>query len=437
MQRKLLGIAVAAALAPAAAFAQPAGTGVQIYGLIDFSANHFSYDDATAPVPGGGEVSKGEFYSSGSRLGIRGREALGAGLNGWFQLEAGIAPFRPDPNSTSAGAGFFGGRDSAVGLEGGWGTLMGGIWGSPYKVASLATWSLGTYGIVSHYGMIMNNGDTTGTEASPNCANGQGGAPTFTHPGATATICGALMAEGSTTSFGRRLSNTVQYWTPNIGGFQARLATQLSGLKSPDGAATPTDPALYALSVQWTGGPFTIGAAYELHEEFRASGVAGAPRPKDSAYMIGAKWAGGPFSISAGFEQLEYENSSALAAAADNFKRQNFVVNGAFRLANGEIFAGYSWTPGNDDCGAGLVTAAALLGSDCETATEASFLSVGYAHSLSKRTKAYIQYGLIDNGLAQSVNIIAAPGGNAAGGTGGIFPGTDIQMIGVGVQHSF
>ncbi len=254
MQRKLLGIAVAAALAPAAAFAQPAGTGVQIYGLMDFSVNHHSYDDATG-VAGGGDVSKGEFYSSGSRLGIRGREALGMGLNGWFQLEAGIAPFRPDPNSTSTGAGFFGGRDSAIGLEGGWGTLMGGIWGSPYKVASLATWSLGTYGIVSHYGMIMNNGDTTGTEASPNCANGQGGAPTFTHPGAAATICGALMAEGSPTSFGRRLSNSVQYWTPNIGGFQARIATQLSGLKSPDGAATPTDPALYALSVQWTGGP--------------------------------------------------------------------------------------------------------------------------------------------------------------------------------------
>jgi predicted porin len=174
-----------------------------------------------------------------------------------------------------------------------------------------------------------------------------------------------------------------------------------------------------------------------LHEEFRASGAAGAPRPKDSAYMIGAKWAGGPFSISAGFEQLEYESTTAVAAAEDNFKRQNFVVNGAFRLANGEIFAGYSWTPGNDDCGAGLVAAAALIGSDCETATEASFLSVGYAHNLSKRTKAYIQYGLIDNGIAQSVNIIAAPAGNAAGGAGGIFPGTDIQMIGVGVQHSF
>ncbi len=153
--------------------------------------------------------------------------------------------------------------------------------------------------------------------------------------------------------------------------------------------------------------------------------------------MIGAKWAGGPFSISAGFEQLEYENSSAVAAAADNFKRQNYVVNAAFRTGSGEIFAGYSFTPGNDDCGAGLVAAAALVGTDCESATEASFISVGYAHNLSKRTKAYIQYGLIDNGQLASTNIIAAPGGNAAGGTGGIFPGTDIQMIGVGVQHSF
>jgi predicted porin len=244
------------------------------------------------------------------------------------------------------------------------------------------------------------------------------------------------MVEGSPTAFGRRLSNSVQYWTPVIGGFQARIATQLGGLKSPDGAVVATDPALYAVSVQWTGGPFTVGAAYELHEEFRASGVAGAPRPKDSAYMIGAKWAGGPFSIGAGFEQLEYENSSALAAAADNFKRQNFIVNGAFRLANGEIFAGYSWTPGNDDCGAGLVTALAGLGG-CEDATEVKFLTVGYAHNLSKRTKAYFQYGDVTNGAAASVNYIAAPAGNAAGGTGGIFPGTDHQTFGIGVQHSF
>jgi predicted porin len=393
---------------------------VQIYGLLDFSANYNKFDDATG---GGGDVSKGELYSSASRLGLRGREALGAGLNAWFQAEIGVQPFRPDPNASSQGNNMFGGRDSAIGLEGGWGTVVAGIWGSPYKVANLASWNLGTYGIVSHYGMVMNGGDSTGTEVSPNCAN-EGRAA----DGTATQICGnGVMVEAGATAFGRRLSNTVQYWTPTIGGFQGRIATQLGGLKSPDGAATPTDPSLWAFSLSWTGGPFTVALAHERHDEFRATGTAGAPVPTDTAWMVGGKWVSGPFSIGAAWERLDYESTSV---AGNEFKRDNMIINGAFRLANGEIFAGYSWTDGNEDCGPAAQAT-------CGDPTEAKFLSAGYAHNLSKRTKAYFQFGQITNGSAQGVYYIAGPAGNAAGGTGGIIAGTDVRTFGIGVQHSF
>jgi predicted porin len=423
VQKKLLGIAVAAALVPAAAFAQPTGTGVQIYGLMDFSVNHTDYDDESSTNL---DVDKGALYSSASRLGLRGRETLGMGLTAWFQAEIGVQPFRPDPNAPSQGNNMFGGRDTAVGLEGGWGTVVAGIWGSPYKVANLATWNLGTYGAVSHYGIIMNNGDSTGTEPSPNCAS-----PT--------TLCGnGVMTEGGATQFGRRLSNTVQYWTPTIAGFQGRIATQFSAHKAPDNVTAPntsTDPDLWSVSLAYVTGPFSFGAAWERHEDFTAAGA------KDTAWMVGGKWTGGPFSIGAAFEQLDYGNAVA-APGNTEFKRKNFVVNGAFRFGSGELFAGYSWTPGNDDCGITLETAAALLGSNCEDATEANMLTAGYAHNLSKRTKAYVQFVQIDNNAVAGVgttayNLIAAPAGNAAGGTGGIVAGTDIRWIGVGVQHAF
>jgi predicted porin len=413
VQKKLLGIAVAVALAPAAALAQPAGTGVQIYGVLDFSANHMKFDDATG---GGGDVSKGELYSSASRLGLRGREALGMGLNGWFQAEIGVQPFRPDPNAPSNGNNMFGGRDTAIGLEGGWGTVVAGIWGSPYKVANLATWNLGTYGLVSHYGMIMNNGDSTGTEPSPNCTS-----PT--------TICGnGVMTEGGATQFGRRLSNTVQYWTPTIGGFQGRIATQLSGHKSPDGAALQTDPSLWAASLTWATGAFSLGAAYERHDEFRSTGVAGAPDPTDTAWMIGGKWTGGPLAIGVAYEMTEYEDSGI----GDNAEKTNYVINATFNVGAGQIFAGYSWTKGFEDCGAGIAAIA------CDgDASKARFISAGYAHNLSKRTKAYFQFANIKNDVASAVYYIAGPAANAAGGTGGLIAGSDVRTFGVGVQHSF
>jgi hypothetical protein len=35
------------------------------------------------------------------------------------------------------------------------------------------------------------------------------------------------------------------------------------------------------------------------------------------------------------------------------------------------------------------------------------------------------------------VYYIAGPAANAAGGTGGLLAGTDVQTFGIGVQHSF
>ncbi len=238
MQKKLIGIAVAAALAPAAAFAQPAGTGVQIYGLFDFSVHFNQFDDAT--IGSGRDVSKAELHSSASRLGLRGRESLGMGLTGWFQAEAGLAPFRPDPNGPSNGAGFFGGRDTAVGLEGGWGTIMAGTWGTPYKVASLATWNLGTYGIVSHYGMIMNNGDSTGTEPSPNCAN------------AGSTICGNGVMAGRWRHAIRPPSplELRPVLDPDHRRFPGQDRDAAQRPQEPRWRCDDTDPTLYALSAQ-------------------------------------------------------------------------------------------------------------------------------------------------------------------------------------------
>ena len=426
MQKKLLGIAVAAALAaPPAAFAQ-LGTGVQLYGKLDFSANNFRYEGD----PTGADVSKGELYSSISHFGVRGRESLGGGLHAWFQVEMGVTPFRPEPNGgAGVGNSLPGGRQTGLGLDSSWGTIMAGNWDSPYKRASLESWSLATYGLISAYGIIMNNGDSTGTEPSPFCSNNNAGTQ----------ICGnGVMAEGSPTAFGRRLSNSVQYWSPNLGGFQAKVATQMTSQESPSGTVGAVDPSLWSFSLGWSGGPFKVIAAYEQHEDFTAVNA------KDTAWQIGGRWTTGPFAVALGMEQLEYE-ATAAAGPGTGFERKNFVVNTTYNMGSGQLFAGYSWTPGNDSCGATLAAAATAAGSDCESISKADILALGYAHHLSKRTSAYVQFVNVDNTAAGTAaapagtayNFIAAPPGNAAGGTGGILVGTDIRVIGVGVRHFF
>jgi predicted porin len=69
--------------------------------------------------------------------------------------------------------------------------------------------------------------------------------------------------------------------------------------------------------------------------------------------------------------------------------------------------------------------------------------SIGYDYVLSKRTKMYVAYNKIDNGMNSATTgstyyYIAGPAGNVGNGTSGsISPGTDVTTFGLGVQHVF
>src|SRR3982751_5570219 len=82
MQKKLLTMAVAGALAaPCIALAQ---SSVEVYGTINMAFGKFKYSGAANGAP---DVSKWDVAQGASNYGLRGRESLGGGLTGWFQLE--------------------------------------------------------------------------------------------------------------------------------------------------------------------------------------------------------------------------------------------------------------------------------------------------------------------------------------------------------------
>ena len=168
MNKKLMAVAVAGALgAPGLAVAQVGSSpGVTLYGRLDSAimSNKFSEVSTAAGALSVSELKKGDIFSAGNAMGVRGREDLGGGTAVWFQLEAGVWPDgRLDAAATTGAQ--FGGRNSGLGISSTYGDIMYGIWDSPYKVAYGTANSI-TSGPFSAAGIIMGNGDTTG--ALPN-----------------------------------------------------------------------------------------------------------------------------------------------------------------------------------------------------------------------------------------------------------------------------
>ena len=92
MNKKLMALAVAGAVtAPGLALAQVGGSsGVTLYGRLDEAIVNSKYSTNGAGTIT--EVKKGDVWSAGNAIGVRGREDLGGGTAAWFQLEAGAWP---------------------------------------------------------------------------------------------------------------------------------------------------------------------------------------------------------------------------------------------------------------------------------------------------------------------------------------------------------
>ena len=119
MNKKLVAVAVAGLLAAPLAQAQTAN--VVLYGRINIDMEFVSGRLANNTNPNVYRVT-----SNSSRFGLRGTESLGGGLNAIFQIENGS--IRP----TTGDGGNLAGRDSFVGLSGGWGTFKMGRYLAPY-----------------------------------------------------------------------------------------------------------------------------------------------------------------------------------------------------------------------------------------------------------------------------------------------------------------
>ena len=139
MQKKLLGIAVAAALAaPGLALAQ---SSVQVYGTVHMSLNQTKFSDATgtpSPAPG---LTKYGVAQHASNFGLRSTETLGGGMTAWFQAEFNMLMERTNGVIDNTGSA----RNSGVGLRGNFGNVYYGTWETPWA-QTFRLWDVGTIG---------------------------------------------------------------------------------------------------------------------------------------------------------------------------------------------------------------------------------------------------------------------------------------------------
>src|SRR5215470_16694129 len=136
MNKKLVALAVAGVLAAPLAQAQTAN--VTLYGRVnldvEFVKGTIYNNNVVQPATcnktlniGGCLTQNPAQYRMGtnsSRFGLRGTESLGGGLNAIFQVESSINP--------AQSGGTLAGRESFVGLQGGWGTFKIGRFLTPY-----------------------------------------------------------------------------------------------------------------------------------------------------------------------------------------------------------------------------------------------------------------------------------------------------------------
>jgi predicted porin len=126
MNKKLVAVLVAGLLAPPLA-AQAQTANVSLYGRVNLDLEFI--DGKQTPVcnpPGSTNCYQpnptvSRLSSNTSRLGVRGTESLGGGLNVIFQLESNVSA--DTGNSPTSG---FASRETFVGLQGAWGTFRMG-----------------------------------------------------------------------------------------------------------------------------------------------------------------------------------------------------------------------------------------------------------------------------------------------------------------------
>lgn len=398
MKKSLLALAVLGAFAGVA----QAQTSVTIYGSFDAGVRYQRDADQT----GGSKTTMGSTgtYNS-NRLGFKGVEDLGGGLNAHFTLEQGFNSGTGELDTKTTTNKLFN-RSAFVGLGGQWGSLD---LGRQYTVAFK---TIGAYDPFNY------------------------------------KFTGIIPLTGAGISAGTRNDNDIQY-TGTFGPITARaeyaLGEQIGGGRNNSAAA---------VGATYANGPLSFGAAYTRRKpaqnpavtavtlaatpaatrQFGAvTAVEAGPNATNTHYTVGGAFTFGPARLAAGYAHEKQDRN----VGGDDTTQKNAWVGGSYDI-----------TPALGLTAAYYHTKAENFGVNANSDGKRGLFIIGATYALSKRTNFYadIDYTKYKGALATAANATNQAVAQQTFGLGGAgsqvglasVRGQDTNLgFSVGINHLF
>lgn len=380
MQKKIIALAIAG-LASTAAFAQ---SNVTIYGVADATF------DSIKTTGNNVEPRHNRISTNSSLIGFKGSEALGNGLTAVFQFEGSVG--------FDGGAAFGGAnRDSYVGVAGGFGTIVAGNLTGPTRAFGAAVdVNAGATGIAANSGIIGKFGgylEGAATGADGNLAG-------FT--GAQTAIARSATASGP---FDTRWKNAIAYISPTMAGF-----TVIGAYVANENKTDTVNTWGYDVGVKYAAGPVLVGLSYNKAMVNNDAAVAGL-RDIDAADLrLVASFDAGVVKINGLAERVK------VTATGISETQKVYGLGAIVPVGKGKITGQY-------------YVARDISGTVFGTDTGAKLWSVGYEHSLSKRTILKANYARLSNDDQAGYQFGVNANNANVGETGSGFQ--------VGIRHSF
>lgn len=390
----------------------------QLYGtLIAFGDRVEATGASTNPLDGNSLVTvsptatnvpaRTRISCSTSNIGFKGDFPLnGEELKLIWQVESSISVDGDQPSVLA-------GRNSAIGLAGkSWGRVFVGSWDTPYKYPQLFTGAM--------RGLFAFDSGLTGN-------------PGFNVPG-TVTSTGRVSTKNDA-AFNRRQGNSIQYWSPELSGFSARVAYSANETKPSTDAPTQVQyaPTVVSALLSYKLGDLTLHYGYEQHKDYFGLSQLSASATLPSLTNAGSKDEGHEFlafytlkatgtRFTAMVERLRYTNDETVVGKLSEYERT------AWSASVQQVFGPHKVWVTLASANEGT---AKLIGPSPATTDRlgAKQLSLGYSLALAKNADLFCSYYQIDNQAAATYGAFPV--------LSGINPGADTKGFGIGILYTF